>query len=258
MATGRSSSEEAGPTRTAAGALWALAVRLRDAGLSRTKAAYAALGLYLTFSLIVAAGAVLVFAEVAEDVLEGDTQRFDASVLAWIMAHRSAWLDRAALELTALGSPVVLFTTAVLVSVLLWHLERRRHVALIWVSASGAILLNQALKELFARPRPPTAVDVFSLSFPSGHAMHAMVFYTIMAYVLGRVVGRGPARTVVYVLGSAIVVLVGWTRMYLGVHYPTDIAAGYAAGYAWAISCCILIEALSGSESARARTGRGA
>jgi undecaprenyl-diphosphatase len=228
--------------------------------MSRTKAVYAALGLYLTFSLIVAVGAVFVFAEVAEDVLEGDTQRFDERTLAWIMAHRSAWLDRAALELTALGSPVVLCTTAVLVSVLLWHLGRRRYVALIWISAPGALLLNQALKALFARPRPavPTAVDVFSLSFPSGHAMNAMVFCTIMAYVLGRVVGRGPARTIVHMLGGAIVVLVGWTRMYLGVHYPSDIAAGYAAGYAWAISCCILIEALSGSGDATAWRARGA
>jgi undecaprenyl-diphosphatase len=210
---------------------------------------HAALGLYLSLSLVVAVVAVFGFAEVAEDVLEGDTQRFDDGVLRWVRSHRTWWLDRIALELTALGSMVVLCTIGIIVSVLFWHLGSRRHVALIWIAASGTLVLTQAMKAAFGRPRPELEwlVDVGPWSFPSGHAMNAMVFYTVIAYAVGRIVGGVAGRTVVYALGGLVIVLVGWTRMYLGVHYPSDIVAGYALGYAWAVSCCILIESWSGS-----------
>ena len=116
------------------------------------------------------------------------------------------------------------------------------------VGRPSALVLTQAMKAAFGRSRPELEplVDVGSLSFPSGHAMNAMVFYTVIAYVVGQIVGRGPGRAVVYALGGVVVVLVGWTRLYLGVHYPSDVAAGYAVGYSWAIACCVLIEARTG------------
>ena len=84
--------------------------------------------------------------------------------------------------------------------------------------------------------------------------MGAMVFYTVIAYVVGRTVGGGAPRRIVYALGGLVILLVGWTRMYLGVHYPSDVAAGYAVGYAWAILCCILMEPRSGSRARHAHS----
>jgi undecaprenyl-diphosphatase len=223
--------------------------------MGRTRALYAALGLYLSLSLVVAVGAVLVFAEVAEDVLEGDTQKFDEAGLRWIRAGRAPWLDHAALEVTALGSGVVMCATTLLVSVLLWQMAHRRHVALIWIAGLGALPLGEALKAVFGRPRPDiaAAVEVSSLSFPSGHAINVVVFYTVMAFVVGRLVEARWGRTAVHVFGALVILLVGWTRVYLGVHYPSDVAAGYAVGYAWAISCCILVEARTRTRQASPR-----
>ncbi|HET9948209.1 MAG TPA: phosphatase PAP2 family protein, partial [Longimicrobiales bacterium] len=79
----------------------------------------------------------------------------------------------------------------------------------------------------------------------------ATIFYTVIAYAVGRVVGRGGGRTLVHALGAVVILLVGCTRVYLGVHYPSDVLAGYAVGYAWAVLCAVLVEAWA----ARAHTG---
>ncbi|HET9949503.1 MAG TPA: phosphatase PAP2 family protein, partial [Longimicrobiales bacterium] len=177
-----------------ASALLQLVVRrLVAAGMGGVRALHAALGLYLSLSLGLAALALWGFAELADDVLEGETARFDRGVVDWIAAHRTEWLDWLALELTAVGSAVVLVTIGLIVSVLLWHLGRRRHVALVWIAAAGGAALNQVMKLAFGRERPAgeALVRALSLSFPSGHAMNATIFYTVIAYTVGRVVGRG-------------------------------------------------------------------
>jgi undecaprenyl-diphosphatase len=240
-----SSTSSSGPVRAAAAAIASLALRLGSMGLGRTRALYAALGLYLSIALAAAVVAVLGFAEIAEDVLEGDTERFDQGLLEWLRSNRSDWMDRIALELTTLGSGVVLCASGILVSVLLWHLGRKRHVALVWLAAAGAFVLSFAMKLAFGRPRPEIEgiVQLGTPSFPSGHALNAMVFYTVIAFVVGRVVGSGWGRTVVYAFGVFVVAVVGWTRIYLGVHYPSDVGAGYAVGYAWAVLCVVAMEA---------------
>jgi undecaprenyl-diphosphatase len=223
------------------------AERLRRAGLDRLRSVYGALGLYLSLSLVAAILALLAFAELAEDVVEGDTERFDRAVLEWTRSFRTIWLDQVAIELTALGSGVVITVTTALLSVLLWHWGRRSYVALLWITGVGSLVLSQVLKAVFDRPRPDVEqlAIVRSLSFPSGHAMAAMVFYTVVAYVTGRMVGPGWGRTSIHAFGALVIVLVGWTRVYLGVHHPSDVLAGYTVGYAWAIFCCIAIERLS-------------
>lgn len=237
---------EDGAARTAATALGALVRRLREAGLTQAKALHAALGLYLTVGLALSMALLWAFAELADEVLEGDTVAFDTAILDWVHAHRTEWLDRSAIELTALGSAVVLWVYAFGLSILLWHLGKHRYVALIWLASTGSLVLNQTLKALFGRSRPEEfrwLVDVGRLSFPSGHAMNSMVFYTVASYALGHVVGRGAARTATYAFGAALIGIVGFTRIYLGVHYPSDVLAGYAAGYVWAIACAALTEA---------------
>jgi membrane-associated phospholipid phosphatase len=232
--------------RTAGNALAALVRKLPHAGLSQAKALHTALGLSLTIGLFLAMLLIWGFAELADEVLEGDTAAFDRAILAWIGSHHTGWLDRSAIELTALGSAVVLLVIGLALSVLLWHLGKQRYVALIWLASTGSLVLNQTLKAAFGRSRPDVfewLVDVGNLSFPSGHAMNSMVFYTVAAYSVGHVVGPGAARTWTYGLAALLIGMIGFTRMYLGVHYPSDVLAGFAVGYAWAILCAILTEA---------------
>ena len=246
MAQTGSLEKKTGSERAAGGALRGLARRLRDVGVSRAKALHAALGLYLTVALGLSVLALWGFAALADNVLEGDTEAFDRAVLTWIHAHGTGWLDTSAMEVTALGSFVVLAVIGLMVSLLLWHLEKERYVALIWLAVTGSLVLNQTLKAVFARARPDVferLVDVGNLSFPSGHAMNSMVFYTVISYSIGHVVGPGRARTVVYTLGAILIGVIGWTRMYLGVHYPSDVVAGYTVGFAWATICAVLTEA---------------
>src|SRR6185369_16731298 len=168
------------------------------------------------------------------------------AVLTWIHAHGTPWLDTSAIEFTALGSFVVLGVLGLTLSVVLWHLAKHRYVALIWLASTGSLVLNQTLKVAFGRALPDVfkwLVQVGETSFPSGHAMNSMVFYTVAAYSIGHVVGPGRTRVLTYVVAAVIVGMIGFTRMYLGVHYPSDVVAGYAVGYVWAILCCVLTEA---------------
>jgi undecaprenyl-diphosphatase len=245
MGNARPIQEEAA-TRTAGNALGALVRRLRHAGVSRAKALHAALGLYLTVGLSLGMVLIWAFAELADEVLEGDTEAFDRGILTWIHAHGTAWMDTSAIEFTALGSFVVLAVIGLGISVLLWHLRKQRYVALIWLACTGSLVLNQTLKAAFARSRPDVfekLVDVGHLSFPSGHAMNSMVFYTVAAYSIGHVVGPGRTKQLVYAFAALVIALVGFTRLYLGVHYPSDVMAGFAVGYVWAILCAALTEA---------------
>jgi undecaprenyl-diphosphatase len=244
--TSSGSAKEDRATRTAGGALLALVARFRRAGWSRIRALHAALGLTLTIGLVVAALLLWGFIELTDEVLEGDTLAFDRSILAWLHAHRTTFLDRAARELTALGSLVVLAVTALGFSVVLWRLERRRHVAMIWFAMTGSAVLNQGLKAAFGRARPSlfeSLVPASSFSFPSGHSMNAMVYYTVVGFAIGHVVGPGAARTGTYLVSAILVVLVGWSRMHLGVHYPSDVIAGFAVGTSWALLCAAATEA---------------
>ena len=227
-------------------ALIALVGKLTRAGWSRARALHAALGLSLTVGLGLAMVMLWGFAELADEVLEGETDAFDRAVLGWIETHHTGWLNTSAIELTALGSFVVLLVLGLAVSVLLWHLGRRRYVALIWIASTGSLVLNQTLKAAFGRSRPDVfdwLVDGGALSFPSGHAMNSMVFYTVVAYSIGRVLGPGSARTATYLGAALLIATIGFTRLYLGVHYPSDVLAGFAVGFVWATGCAALTEA---------------
>jgi undecaprenyl-diphosphatase len=233
-------------TRKAAATLMALFNRLRRAGMSRVQAIHTALGLTLTIGLVVAVLLLWGFAQLSDAVLEGQTLAFDHAIMNWMHSHSTAWLDQSAIEATALGSMVVLVVIGLALSVVLWHLERRRHVAMIWFAVTGSVVMNQAMKSIFGRGRPDLfepLMKVGSLSFPSGHAMNSMVFYTAAAFAVGHVVGPGAARRATYAFAAFLVALVGFTRVYIGVHFPSDVVAGYSAGFAWSVLCAAMTEA---------------
>ena len=202
-------------------------------------------------AVLAAAAGLLAFAKLAGEVLEGDTASFDRDVLLALRDPADIsdpigprWLEEAARDVTALGSHVIVtYVTLAVVGFLV--LSGRRAAALfVGLSVGGGALLSAGLKIGFARPRPdlvPHAVEVYTASFPSGHAMLSAVAYLTLGALLMRVAPLG--RTKFYVLAVAVftTLAVGFSRVYLGVHWPTDVLAGWCVGAGWALLCWIVL-----------------
>jgi undecaprenyl-diphosphatase len=219
---------------------------LRD----RVHGLYRALGLFLVIALALGLGAVWVFAELAEHVVSGGTQRFDDAVLGWINQHASPALDRWALGVTAVGNGATVAVITLVLIAFLWVLEQRGAVLLIVMAVVGADLLQSVLKLAFQRPRPeefviqtPFARPV-STSFPSGHATGAIALYLVLGYLLTRLGGKGLAHWVINGFFLLLILGIGLSRMYLGVHYPSDVIAGYLIGFVWVSLCIFGIESV--------------
>src|SRR5215218_9432938 len=195
------------------------------------------LGLHLTVGLLAAAGGLWLFGGLVEDLLTGDPiVRFDRALDDYLHAHATPDLTTFFLIITALGSIEAMVLLGVIVAAILaWG---RRWVFLgSWLAAvAGSAVLNQLLKGLFERPRPyfehPLLVET-SYSFPSGHAMESFVVYGMLAYFAVLALRSWKARVAVVCGAALLVVLIGFSRMYLGVHYFSDVLAGYAAGGVW-------------------------
>ena len=195
----------------------------------------AALGLALVLGFGVALVTLYLFAILADTVAEGDTERLDTAVLLWLRQFRSPALDVAAWFCSMLGAELL---AVFLVLLLVAFAYRRRWgaaVALLLVTV-GAQLQNNVLKDLFQRTRPTPLVGLVpaqAFSFPSGHAMVAAAFYLFVGYVSWRLL-RGRLRVACVTAIVVVVLVIGLSRLYLGVHYFTDVVAGYLAGLAWA------------------------
>jgi undecaprenyl-diphosphatase len=179
-----------------------------------------------------------VFLKLTSEVFEDPrTTSFDEAVAAWVGAHRAPLLNRAALEVTALGSvTLVTFFGLGAIAVLLAGRDRKGVVHLL-ASVGGGVLAMQSLKAFFERPRPIAfrLTDASGFSYPSGHTVTAAVFYVTLA-----IVGARHFREPVYrrtLIGLAVVTtaLVALSRVYLGVHYVTDVASGLLVGAGWAV-----------------------
>jgi len=199
----------------------------------------------LILTVLLVAAAIWAFAALADEVVEGETHAFDEAVL---LAMRTPgdpadpwgppWFETFVRDCTALGDAAVLTILTLVVCGFLLLQGKTRATVLLVVAVIGGMLLSTLLKRGFDRPRPalvPHAVRYASASFPSGHAMLAAVVYLTLGALLARVQPR--RRLKLYVLGVAVwlTVLVGCSRVYLGVHWPTDVLAGWAAGAAWAL-----------------------
>jgi len=208
----------------------------------------------LLLAIGAASGAVWAFIEIAEEVSEGESRAWDRTLL---LALRSAgdpaspwgpaWMHEMARDFTALGGVGVLtLLTAAAFGYL--RIIGKRHAALaVLVAVIGGQLLSLALKMGFDRARPdlvPHGSIVYTASFPSGHSMMAAVTYLTLGAMLARV--HAPLRIKAYLLSLALILtlLVGVSRVYLGVHWPTDVAAGWAVGSAWALACHFAMQQL--------------
>lgn len=209
---------------------------------------HAAGGILLLVGLAVSVLALWALAELTDEVLAGETIRMDDAALQWLARHTSDRLDMRAVEVTSLGAGVTVLTITVVVAALLALLRHRHYAALLLVSVGGGWILSPLLKALFDRERPQV-VDwrvpyAGQASFPSGHALMGMILYVTLAYIVHRLGGRWWVTTLAVAAATVVVTLIGVTRIYLGVHYPSDVLAGFAVGFVWAMLCAAVVEIL--------------
>ena len=187
------------------------------------------------------------FVSLAGEVTEGDTQAFDTKILRALRDPADpskpigpAWIEEPLLDLTAIGGSTVLGLVIVAVAGYLVLQTRYRTAIVVAITSLSGELLNAAMKHAFNRPRPtivPHLRVVYSTSFPSGHAMESAIVYLTLAAILMR--ASETRLTKLYILGVAalLTTLVGISRVYLGVHYPTDVIGGWIVGFMWASAC---------------------
>ena len=204
--------------------------------------------------LAMLAAGLWAFVEIAGEVVEGDSLAFDRTVL---LALRSGddmadplgppWVEELVRDVTALGSFVYLaLLTALVCGYLLLHGQRRTSLVVLLAVVGGSVY-GTVLKQLFARPRPDVVehvARVHSLSFPSGHSLMAAVVYMTLGALLARIQDRRSLKLYCIFAAVLLTTLVGLSRLYLGVHYPTDVLAGWSAGAVWALLCWLVLRRL--------------
>jgi membrane-associated phospholipid phosphatase len=225
-----------------------LAGRLVRWGLPRAEELYATLGAWLGLAFLLAVLALWGFIRLAGEVAAGSTGDLDVRIMEWMDGHGTPALDGWARSITQLGSGIVLVVMALFVSLFLWIHGARRAVLLLWVGLLGAALLDGLLKELFQRDRPAVFEWRTPLpggyGFPSGHALVSTISYTLFAFLVARLEASGRLRVVTFAVAALLIVLVALSRVYLGVHYPSDVLAGMLVGFTWAMGCVFAVYVL--------------
>jgi undecaprenyl-diphosphatase len=195
------------------------------------------LGIHGLFGLALAIAAAWAFFAIAEDVPEeGRMVAVDTATALWLQTHGTERGEAIFVSIAWLGAGGLVASSVVA----LLFLARRSwaRVAFVALAYLGAVFLNQVLKAVFQRERPSFASEFLhydSFSFPGGHAMESIVVYGAIAYL---VVERYPlSRVAVRLAWLSLVVIIGFSRLYLGVHYPSDVTAGFAAGFVWLFTC---------------------
>ncbi len=206
---------------------------------------YLELGILMTIFVFAAASFTLL--KLASEMREGETRSADQAILLALRDPNDLsnpigpeWVETMCRDLTSLGSPAVLTLITIVAVSYLWIDGKRSTALLTALSIIGGAVLVSLLKFGFARPRPEFVshcVNVNSFSFPSGHATMAAVTYLTLGVLLARVQKGQRMKLYVLAVASVLVLLVGFTRVYLGVHWPTDVLAGWCIGTAWAAGC---------------------
>lgn len=200
----------------------------------------------LLMVLAVVSGLILAFLQIADEMIEGEMEAFDRSILLMFrdpanpdLVIGPPWMHEMVRDITALGSFSLLGLIVLGVCAYLYLARMRSAALFVLVSVLGGTLLSTILKMGYNRPRPDltTMSEQFTASFPSGHAMLSAVTFLTLGALLARF---APTRRLqVLSLGGALLLtlLVGLSRLYMGVHYPSDILAGWCLGSAWALLC---------------------
>ncbi len=199
----------------------------------------------LIVSLVSSVFFLILFSWISEEVFEGDLQRFDTAVRGWVHEFFSPQLTKFMLDMTFLGS-IGFLTALFVIIVAIWLLKgMKRPAAWMAIAVAGSVILDVSLKLSFHRPRPIPFVGVVpqSYSFPSGHALSSFCFYGVLAGLLCARVHSPAIRVFIWTVTAALVLAIGLSRIYLGVHYPTDVIAGYIAAAAWVSTLLFAVRA---------------
>jgi undecaprenyl-diphosphatase len=216
-------------------------------------------------TLTIAAAGLYAFAALADAVRDGGTRAFDERLLLALRAPGNLadpvgpkWVEEMMRDVTALGSTAVLTLMVLMVTGYLLLSDKRRSALTVVLAVVSGVIVSQAAKIAYDRPRPelvPHGAEVYTASFPSGHSMMAAVVYLTLGALLART--QADLRVKMYILGAAVLLalLVGVSRIYLGVHWPTDVLAGWALGGMWAMLCWGVMRRLQQQRQAEAETG---
>jgi membrane-associated phospholipid phosphatase len=191
-------------------------------------------GIWLTGYLLI----LSIVAWLCTEVWEKEAFSLDRSLLLWIHQFANPQLDGVMLFITALGDPPTVVSIFITTIALLVIKRRYSDGIRFTIACAGGILLNQLMKLFFAKPRPELwrrLIAETSFSFPSGHAVGSMVVYCFIAYIIAKEMKQ--YKYIVYTAATSLIIAIGFSRLYLGVHYPTDIIAGYGIGFLWLTTC---------------------
>ncbi len=207
-------------------------------------------------SLAVAVLALFLFAWLGDEVLEGDTQHFDQAVRNWVHQFASAGMTRMMTAISLLGYNILILE--MLIALAVFARLRWRRAAGVWLAVAmvGALALDTALKYAYHRTRPVAFFGVapHSYSFPSGHALCSFCFYGVLAGLLSRRTKALSWRIVIWTIAAVLVIAIGLSRIYLGVHYPSDVIAGYLAATVWVGAVIVLDHLRKVRKSSRQHT----
>lgn len=207
----------------------------------------------LLASIALVSGLILAFLRIADEMIEGEMEAFDQAILMMFRDPANIespigppWVHEMVRDITALGSFALLGLIVVVVCLFLIMAQRRAEALLVVGSVLGGTVLSTVLKMGYNRPRPDlTAMSQqFTASFPSGHAMLSAITFLTLGALLSRM---APTRRLrIFSIGTAILLtlMVGISRLYMGVHYPSDVLAGWSLGAAWALLCLSAAELL--------------
>lgn len=186
---------------------------------------------------------IYVLAQLSEEVLEKEAFAFDKTILLWIHSFANPTLDRIMLFITSLGDPnTVVVIATISLALLLWR-RYYQEAKTFAIDCIGGVVLSYGLKLVFGKTRPDlwqSPITETSYSYPSGHALGSTILYGFLAYIVAT---RYPQFSwLIYTLAGLLIFAVGLSRLYLGVHWPTDIIGGYCIGFLWVMFCITMLK----------------
>lgn len=184
-----------------------------------------------------------VLAWLFQEVLEREAFAFDTSWLLWLHQFANPSRDQIMLTITRLGDPTVVVIIVIVSLGILWWRGKQQEAKIFFIACLGALVLNTGLKLVFGKARPqlwPHLIPETSFSFPSGHALGSLVLYGLLAYLLAT--NYPKTAKLIYIFAVFLISVIGISRLYLGVHWPTDILAGYGVGFLWLMICITMLK----------------
>jgi membrane-associated phospholipid phosphatase len=186
---------------------------------------------------------IYVLAQLSDEVLEQEAFAFDQTVLLGIHQFANPTLDRLMLTITNLGNPNTVVAIVGISLAILWWRRYYQEAKIFVIDCLGGVILSYGLKLVFSKPRPnlwQSGIEETSFSYPSGHALGSTILYGFLAYVLAT---RYPQLAFLIYAGAVLLIsAIGLSRLYLGVHWPTDIIAGYSIGFLWVMFCITMLK----------------